>query len=179
MRTSLIVAGTLALALMPASGQTIAAPARPTPHVGAAHSMPNGEVCFELPRGVVDWRTVAVDALGERVVRQPEDTLLRSHFRDPTRTSSLPFEAPASRSIVSADWLLLTEDGILPVHPRLFRGTVEYSLDPRTYKVVAGPVFNGEACTRSARDSTRAAFVLSGEAPTAWTRELGPTASVT
>ena len=146
---------------------------RATPQIASAHSQRNGEVCFDLTPGLVDWRALANTALGAHVVSSPGPTLLRENYFETGEVSTLRYSVSVPPAVSGVPWLILHDVGVLAVQPSVLRGEVVYFVD-RMFRVKSEPTFSGEACARQEIAGIRAAFVLSGQPAGSWSSEIVP-----
>jgi hypothetical protein len=124
-------------------------------------SSQHGEVCLELPPGLVDWRALAVQSLGQERFAHPSPDVLRPGLEPEMGNSmSVPFEAPVPASVGDRFWVVLYRGGTAPVIPTVLRGNVTYFFDS-TLTLSAEPVAGGVACAPG-RTPEAAAFYVSG-----------------
>lgn len=124
-------------------------------------SSQRGAVCLELPPGLVDWRTLAVQSLGQQRFAHPSPDVLRAGLEPELGNSiSVPFEAPVPASVGDRFWVVLYRGGAAPVIPTVLRGNVTYFFDS-TLTLTAEPVAGGVACAPG-RTPEAAAFYVSG-----------------
>jgi hypothetical protein len=135
-----------------------------------AYTLGDGEICFDLPEGLVDWLDLARSSLGHETLRNPSVELLRRHYFEPGGGSVLPYEATVPPRISERQWLLLHETGSVVLRPTTLRGELFYRVD-RDFKVLGGPTAFGKACGRIDDPDLRAAFVLSGISASEWSLE--------
>ena len=156
---------TLFLLANPVSGEE--------PYVGRAWLEPGGELCFQLPDGLVDWPALARETLGPAVDR-PDPGMLRQSYFEPGGSSHVRFEAPVPSQVATQGWQLLHEDGVSPVQPGRLRGEVRYEVD-RELRLLGQAGIFGSACASSPQ--AKPAFVLGASAgewrmeEVAWTVE--------
>lgn len=142
----------LFLLASPASGED--------PYVGRARLEPGGEVCFELPDGLVDWPALAKEALGP-AVDDPDPEVLRQNYFEPGGSSHVRFEAPVPSQVATRGWLLLDEHGVSALQPGRLRGEARYEVD-RSFRLLSRAGIFGSACASSPQ--AKPAFVLGGPA---------------
>lgn len=124
-------------------------------------SSQHGEVCLDLPPGLVDWRGLAVQSLGQERFAHPSPDVLRAGLEPELGNSmSVPFEAPVPASVGDRFWVVLYRGGAAPVIPTVLRGNVTYFFDS-TLTLTAEPVAGGVACALG-RTPEAAAFYVSG-----------------
>jgi hypothetical protein len=137
-------------------------------YVGNAYTENNdGRVCFDLPKGLIDWNEYAQLSLGETALRNPDPNVLRKNFFEVGRVSVLKFEAIVPSSISRTNWLLLHENGCDQVRPTLLRGEVMYDVD-RNFRIIGRRPASSKACIGGSDKNVRAAFVLRGTTAGAW-----------
>jgi hypothetical protein len=140
-------------------------------YVGPAWLEPEGELCFQLPDGMVDWGALAKEALGPALDR-PDPDILRQTYFESGGVSRVRFEAPVPPQVATRGWQLLHEDGMSALQPGRLRGEVRYKVDRKHQLLDQGPSnFYGSACASS--PPARPAFVVDGAA-VEWTTEAVP-----
>jgi hypothetical protein len=124
-------------------------------------SSQHGEVCLDLPAGLIDWRSLAVQSLGQERFAHPSPDVLRAGLEPELGNSvSVPFEAPIPASVGDRFWVVLYRGGAAPVIPTVLRGNVTYFFDS-TLTLTVEPVAGGVACAPG-RTPEAAAFYVSG-----------------
>lgn len=124
-------------------------------------SSQHGEVCLDLPPGLVDWRALAVQSLGQARFAHPSPDVLRAGLEPEMGNSmSVPFVAPVPASVGDRFWVVLYRGGTAPVIPTVLRGNVTYFFDS-TLTLTAEPAAGGVACAPG-RTPEAAAFYVSG-----------------
>jgi hypothetical protein len=151
----------LALLASPASGDERS--------VGRVWREPEGELCFDLPDGLVDWSALAREALGP-ALDHPESEMLRRHPFESGGSSHVRFEAPVPPQVAARGWQLVHEDGVTAVQPGRLRGEVSYDVD-RELRWLGSMTISGSAC--ASIPLAKPAFVLGGPVEE-WTAEPVP-----
>ena len=121
----------------------------------------NGEVCLELPEGLVDWRALAIADFGKARFEHPSRSVLRSGLQPEAGNSAeVKFESAVPAAVSSRSWTVIYRDGSAPVRPTVLRGSVVYFVNSRL-ALTRAPVAEGTACAPWAIAQS-AAFFTSG-----------------
>lgn len=151
----------------------LAGPAADERHVGLARQEPEGELCFDLPDGLVDWPALAGKALGP-ALDHPDPEVLREYHFESGGSSRVHFEAPVPPQVAARGWQLVHEDGVTALQPDRLRGEVSYDVD-RQLRWLGSKRISGSACVSSPMTP---AFILGGPVEE-WTAESVPWISET
>ncbi|HEX7186233.1 MAG TPA: hypothetical protein VF756_30690 [Thermoanaerobaculia bacterium] len=136
-------------------------------YAGRAYSR-GGEICFDLPEGLVDWGALGKAALGAEGFDRPSPETLRKYpYFESGGSSNARFEAPVPPQVSDRVWQVLHENGFQPLRPKVLRGEVIYNVN-RSFEVLGPPAATGQACGAGSRDKGKAAFVLSGGTAGGW-----------
>jgi hypothetical protein len=142
------------------------------PTVTPVLSSDSVQVCFGVPKGLVDWNTVADSALGTAFVQNPPVKELRQHYMSEWGGSSnFPFLLSSPAAVSAVDWMVLRETGFSVVHPTVLRGRVAYSVD-KQFVVHSKAIEGTEAC--APMTTAGGGFVLSGVGSKGWSVDSGP-----
>jgi hypothetical protein len=152
-RSSVLTAAVIVVGLWaPAAGDS-------HPEVLPARSTARGEICFDVPATMVDWRSTAAATLGDDTVAAPTARTLRDNYHEPGGVSAIEYSAVSPPRVMQRRWLLLHEGGSFVVTPSTLRGRIFYPVSG-TFDVNGDPFFTGAACARHDEGDIRAAFVV-------------------
>lgn len=134
-----------------------------------AFSEGEGEICFSLPEGLVDWGKLARSSLGKWHFENPGRQYLGP--REPEQGNDRPvrFWTPVPPPVAERKWQILHEGGSLLFAPERLRVVVTYHVDWKDpYRLQAdaevNPSLSGRACGTARDPSFRAGFAVSGSA---------------
>lgn len=135
-------------------------------YFGRAYSEKDGEICFDLPQGLVDWEDLAKAMLRKKTLDRPSKEFLIQNYSEPydqKGQSIVPFKAPVTPQVASRHWRLLHESGAFELRPSVLKGEVRYSVT-ESFELFDGPRVWGQACGVASQEQkkVRAAFVFSG-----------------
>jgi hypothetical protein len=119
-RSSVLTAAVIVVGLWaPAAGDS-------HPEVLPARSTARGEICFDVPATMVDWRSTAAATLGDDTVAAPTARTLRDNYHEPGGVSAIEYSAVSPPRVMQRRWLLLHEGGSFVVTPSTLRGRIFY-----------------------------------------------------
>jgi hypothetical protein len=142
--------------------------------VPPAYSLGNGQICVDIPEGLVNLGQLARKKAGAARVDHPSKEFLRKH-RDDYGTA-LELKISPTNAVTRMRWNVIHETGVYRLQPEWMRVIVEYQVD-EDLNLREPTMFAGEVCGY-AKPSIHAAFVLAenfqrlGEAK--WGLDLAP-----
>jgi hypothetical protein len=134
-----------------------------------AFSEDNGEICFWLPEGLVDWKKLARASLGKWHFENPDRKYLGPREREQGNDRPVHLWTPVPTPVAERWWQILHEGGSLLFIPDRLRLEVTYHVDwedPYRLKKDGeeNPRTSGRACGAVANRKLRAGFAVSAGA---------------
>lgn len=132
-----------------------------------AFSERDGEICFWLPEGLVDWEKLARSSLGQWHFENPDRKYLGPREREHANDRPVRFWTAVPPQVAERQWQILHEGGSLLFAPERLRLEVIYRVDLNDpYRLrkdeEKNPHTSGRACGTVANRKLRAGFAVSG-----------------
>ena len=127
-------------------------------------SFASGIVSFES-FSEIDWDTTARQNFHGFDLEHPDATQLRDRWNEITNTADFAYTAPLPTYSEHLYYYLLSENGVVELHPQYLSGTISYAMSSATANPSA-PRFFGEVSASAAAPIADGGFVFMLKAPT-------------